>query len=138
MLGTNDAKYFNWEGVQQDLGDYFALDYIDLINKFKAIQPTPHIILMIPPPLGPGDPISMNGTVINTIFPTLIRNIASVAGGLDVIDIQSQLKGEDWDSKKITCDGCHPNDKGYDIISAYLAPIIKKVGDDIVKLAMEA
>lgn len=28
MLGTNDAKYFNWEGVQQNTGDYFALDYV--------------------------------------------------------------------------------------------------------------
>jgi lysophospholipase L1-like esterase len=138
MLGTNDAKYFNWENVQQNLGDYFALDYIDLINQFKALKPNPpRIMLMIPPPLGPGDPIQMNGTVINTIFPSLIRNIAAVAGGLDVIDVQSQLKGDDWDSKKITCDGCHPNDSGYDIIASYLAPIIKKVGESI-KPTLEA
>ena len=28
MLGTNDAKYFNWEGIQQNTGDYYTLDYV--------------------------------------------------------------------------------------------------------------
>ncbi len=27
MLGTNDAKYYNWEGIQQNTGDYYTLDY---------------------------------------------------------------------------------------------------------------
>lgn len=31
MLGTNDAKFFNWEGIQQNTGDYFALDYVSVL-----------------------------------------------------------------------------------------------------------
>jgi lysophospholipase L1-like esterase len=35
MLGTNDAKQFNWQGVQQNNGDFFALDYVDMIQVFR-------------------------------------------------------------------------------------------------------
>ena len=45
MLGTNDAKTFNWNETA------FKADYLDMINVFKNMTSKPDIHLMIPPPL---------------------------------------------------------------------------------------
>jgi acyl-CoA thioesterase-1 len=118
MLGTNDGKYFNWEGVQQDLGDYYALDYVDMINQLRTLEPQPEIFVMIPPPLYEPYPFKMNKTVINDIYPTLIRDIASVMR-VQVIDIHSRFLeyNQLQPLTNLTCDGCHPTVEGVVIIA---------------------
>jgi acyl-CoA thioesterase-1 len=126
MLGTNDAKAFNWEGVQQNTGDYFALDYVDMINKVKATNTKePEIYAMIPPPLYEPFPFEMNSTVINQVYPNLIRNIATVTG-VKVIDIYSAFVGWDVDSSEKTCDGCHPSADGAYLIADTVAAAIQE------------
>jgi hypothetical protein len=46
----HDAKSFNWGGVQQDTGDYYALDYVSMLNILRTLTPVPQILLMVPPP----------------------------------------------------------------------------------------
>ncbi len=36
MLGTNDAKTFNWFGVQE-AGDSYAADFTAMINGFRSL-----------------------------------------------------------------------------------------------------
>jgi acyl-CoA thioesterase-1 len=131
MLGTNDAKYYNWEGIQQDKGDYFALDYVDMINRLNKLKPRPQIFLMVPPPLF--QPVfDMNQTIINTIFPVLVRDIASVMS-IPTIDLYSALL-EAYDgvnSTVLECDGCHPTDMGNDIIAKTMFPYIVSAGKTI-------
>eukprot|EP01034_Spumella_vulgaris_P000966 gene966-1275_t len=115
MLGTNDAKGFNWEGVQQNTGDYYSLDYVDMIQKLSKLKSHPKIYLMVPPPLYAPFPFEMNATVINTIFPSLVRDIASVMN-VEIIDLHTALSGED-----LTCDGCHPISEGNQIIAETIA-----------------
>jgi acyl-CoA thioesterase-1 len=124
MLGTNDAKTFNWEGVQQSYGDYFALDYVDMINKMKNLG-DPEIYVLIPPPLYEPYPYEMNKTIINQIYPNLIRDIASVTG-VQVIDVFSAFVGWDVDSTEKTCDGCHPTDDGAFLIADTIAATLKE------------
>jgi len=119
MLGTNDAKAFNWEGVQQDIGDYYALDYIDMIRILKKLPSRPKIYAMVPPPLYEPYPYEMNRTIINTIFPTLVRDIARV-GEVDIIDIFSSF------NESMVCDGCHPNYEGTEVIANTIYKAIMK------------
>ncbi len=120
MLGTNDAKFYNWEGIQQGTGDYYALDYVDMINQLKKETKAKDIYVMVPPPLRPPYPFDMNQTVINEIFPVLVRNIADVAG-VKVIDIFTALS-----DKYYSCDGCHPSHDGNVAIANTIYETIKK------------
>ncbi len=115
FLGTNDAKYFNWEGIQQDLGDYYALDYVDMINTLKAFEPTPKIYIVVPPLLFPPYPFQMNATVINNIYPRLLRNIASVSD-VQLIDVHSAYANSPL-GQNLTCDGAHPSVAGMELIA---------------------
>lgn len=122
MLGTNDAKYFNWEGIQQNLGDYYALDYVDMIRSVRRRAPLATIYIMIPPPLFDPYPYEMNATIINQVFPTLIRDIAAVMD-VSVIDLYTAFntavdtKAVGGNSSILSCDGCHPTHDGNLIIA---------------------
>lgn len=134
MLGTNDAKYYNWEGVQQDTGDYYVLDYIDMINQLRQqSKPDTHFFIMIPPPVFQPYPFDMNGTIINNIFPTLIPNIATAVNRyqsspennqfIHVIDLHTPLVGH----SELTCDGCHPTHDANVIFADIIAENIQSV-----------
>ena len=122
MLGTNDAKAFNWEGVQQDTGDYFALDTVDMINTLRALNPVPQIYLVVPPPLYAPYPFEMNATIINQIYPVLIRDIASVTQA-KVIDVYTSFATSQ--KQNLTCDGCHPESYGNYLIANTIATAIR-------------
>lgn len=131
MLGTNDAKDFNWEGVQQNEGDFYALDYVDMIrtvrrmNDEDADSRPPAVFIMVPPPLYEPFPYSMNETIINTIFPTLVRDISSVMD-TELIDIRSAFTSSELSGEELTCDGCHPTDAGDAIIASTMAEAIQQ------------
>ena len=56
----------------------------------------------------------MNKTVINGVLPWLLPQIASgSAAEPAVIDLFDALGGKNLSQPGITCDGCHPVDKGY-------------------------
>jgi acyl-CoA thioesterase I len=116
MLGTNDAKSFNWEGIQQNTGDYYALDYVDMIKQLRLLQPPPEIYILVPPPLYDPYPYEMNATIINEVFPKLIRDIAAVTE-THVIDIYTAFRESDVSSSTLSCDGCHPTSNGNQIIA---------------------
>ena len=129
MLGTNDAKYYNWEGIQQSNGDYYTLDYVDMINELRAVvKPTTKFFIMVPPPVFEPYPFDMNGTVINSIFPSLIPKIASALNHqrgnkndnrINIIDLHTPLSGSD-----LTCDRCHPTHEANVIIAETMAAAI--------------
>jgi acyl-CoA thioesterase-1 len=125
MLGTNDAKSFNWEGVQQNKGDYFTLDYVDMIQQLRALPSKPEVYVMIPPPLYEPYPFEMNQTIINDIYPVVMRDIALVMGAQN-IDIYSAFRDAESSGDKLTCDGCHPTDAANDIIATTIAATIAK------------
>ncbi len=73
---------------------------------------------MIPPPLYEPYPLYMNKTIINEIYPVLIRDLASVMH-VEVIDIYSQFRAVNEASPGVvlTCDGCHPTTDGVYLIA---------------------
>ena len=106
MLGTNDAKWCNWNGptngAPAGAGTQFAADYLDMIKIFKALPSKPKIFVVLPPPAisqctltGRAGNSSiclaynMSYVAINEIFPVLQRKIAK-EGGVDVSPFSSQ------------------------------------------------
>jgi len=146
MLGTNDAKTFNWQGVQMDQGDFYGVDYLDMIRELHALEPSPKaIFLMVSPPLftnSTGQYVyHMDPNVINKILPKLIPDLASVAGSAvtGVIDVQgailaSPLAKDDSNLHlKLQCDGCHPTAIANKIIAETMVPFILAVGSSIAR-----
>jgi acyl-CoA thioesterase I len=125
MLGTNDAKSFNWEGIQQNLGDYFALDYVDMVRIIRQLKPAPKIYLVVPPPLYEPYPFEMNQTIINKVYPNLIRDIAKAVDA-NFIDVYSTFTRANQ-----TCDGCHPTAEGNNLIASAIHQ--KLLDDKIIK-----
>ena len=132
MLGTNDAKFRNWDTLAGD----FPGDYADMIASFAAMPSKPKIWLMVPPPLYRDGTYGMNQTVINTLFPgqegaDAVRTLAKAARLPEPIDLFSLFQahcpvaggtpGHPENSTLVPCDwiarggadACHPNDTGY-------------------------
>eukprot|EP00730_Choanoeca_flexa_P006331 TRINITY_DN12136_c0_g3_i1.p1 TRINITY_DN12136_c0_g3~~TRINITY_DN12136_c0_g3_i1.p1 ORF type:complete len:233 (+),score=38.01 TRINITY_DN12136_c0_g3_i1:124-822(+) len=151
LLGTNDAKQFNWFGVQAK-GDSYASDYANMVATFKALYPPPKIVIGIPPPLYPPYPYDMNRTVINEELPALLRDLQSKLGVDAIADTFTALGGANQSQPGITCkarhcrrwmrsfdvysrchcfvyvgDGCHPVDKGYAEMAKVFASVIRSL-----------
>jgi hypothetical protein len=63
----------------QASGDSFEQDFRDMIALFVALPSKPKVYVVLPPPLYPPYPYTMNATVINELFPQLLRNISLVS-----------------------------------------------------------
>ena len=151
MLGTNDAKDAGHRGPTNwphnctgpnALECPFAEDYksmIDVIRTLGTSPGGPKIYTAIPPPLMKDGAYGMNGTVINTVFPTLvplINNANSIPfKPIDVFDALGGNMLKDFPPGGCTlntstvadcryycdaqsCDQCHPNNNGYTALAA--------------------
>ncbi len=78
MLGTNDAKYFNWEGIQQNLGDYYALDYADMIRTVRKHAPLAAVYIIVPHTIYAPYHFDMNSTIFIQVFSAVLIEIATV------------------------------------------------------------
>ena len=77
MLGTNDAKDFNWARQQERGGGSFEATYREMIAEFAALRTRPKVFLAVPPPLYPPYPFRMMTEVINELYPQLVRRLAN-------------------------------------------------------------
>jgi lysophospholipase L1-like esterase len=119
MLGTNDAKIFNWFGVQHEAGDFYALDYVDMVQQLRAKQPAAKIFVLIPPPVFADLHFQINATVVNHILPKTLRRVATVMN-LPIIDINVAVRSaisnlakdshlsEESAAQAFSCDNIHP------------------------------
>ena len=135
MLGTNDAKSFNWEGVQQNVGDFYALDYVDMIRIMRKNNKKRKVYIMTPPPLYQNStgqyPFSMNATIINKILPTLIPDISDVME-TEFINLFQAILTSGYSPTELSCDGCHPTDVSNQIIATPMATCIEKGAEEIM------
>eukprot|EP00047_Mylnosiga_fluctuans_P013151 m.29766 g.29766 ORF g.29766 m.29766 type:complete len:232 (-) comp4695_c0_seq1:74-769(-) len=137
LLGTNDAKTFNWfpctgpNGTDCSWvgGDNYTADYVEMINILKALPSRPRIFIMSPPPLYPPFPFSMNKTVINYVIPSVILPAIAKQSAAEplVIDLFDALGGAGLTQPGITCDGCHPVDKGYEEMAQAMFKVLSKI-----------
>lgn len=125
MLGTNDAKVFNWfpctEGVTNCswvAGDNYTADFIDMVSILHRQTAAPKVFVLSPPPLYKDGVYNMNQTVINTVLRHILPQVVHASPAQPVIiDVFEALGGQSLSQPNITCDGCHPNDDGYNEIA---------------------
>ena len=119
LLGTNDAKQYNWAGVQNGgSADSFALDYLELLAQLRTLH-RPLLFALTPIPVFIDGQYGMNATFSNQFIPAQVRRIAALAGA-ELIDLSVEF-GRSGGSEKSTCDGVHPTPAGNAIIAAILA-----------------
>ncbi len=119
LLGTNDAKQYNWAGVQGvDTADSFALDYLTLLQRLRGVSPSALLYAVTPIPVFTDGQYGMNATFV-TFIAAQVRRIAPLAGAL-VVDLAVEF-GRQGGSIASTCDGVHPTAAGNAIIARVLA-----------------
>jgi lysophospholipase L1-like esterase len=133
------------DGMTLDLACPFAEDYASMVTLARTLGTTagtpPTIYSAIPPPLMQKDSIGANNTVINDVYPALVPAInAANKLGTPVIDIFSAMGGNPnwrkdfpgsctletaktwkpcgWWCDAQSCDQCHPDDVGYNVMAA--------------------
>jgi len=130
---------------------------IELVKTLGTTAAGPEVFVMIPPPLMAARAYGMNETVINTVFPTLVPEIASAGklrGAIDIFNLFGGSDSRDFPpggctlqtldkakcgyycsaSQSWQCDQCHPDDAGY----AAMAEKVAYVVGDAVARAKEA
>eukprot|EP00727_Mastigamoeba_balamuthi_P007783 m51a1_g3625 putative xylanase (193) ;mRNA; r:119205-119953 len=95
MLGTNDAKWFNWNEAR------FCADYTALIRSLVALPSRPQVL------------------------PRLVPRIAWAAGATPLTGVFSLLGGAALARPDLILDGCHPNAEGHTAMAHYMAETIR-------------
>lgn len=108
MLGTNDAKPYNWK-----YGTNFIPNLEELIASYADLPSLPDVVLCIPCPVYKTGAFDIRpGTVATNVVPA-IRDVAARLE-LAVIDLHSRLAGHpEWFP-----DTVHPNSKGMAAMTA--------------------
>ena len=111
MLGTNDAKIFNWKVCKK----YFKKDAQAMVDSILTISPKPFLFLALPPPVFPGKyttkgKLSVNGNFIFEQIPMLLE--VAEKSGVRLIDAYTHM-----DSSGYFADGLHPNLEGHSLLA---------------------
>ena len=131
MLGTNDAKTYQWNETD------YVQSYIEMADQLLGLNPPPKLYFMIPPPEYREDNrFKINQTIINDRLPVIIPKIAGqfYLGESNIINIFDALGGKklespDYFCNDVCCDGTHPVDAGYNKISK---TIYKKLFEEVL------
>ena len=127
LLGTNDAKTYNWfpcdgaDGVSSCSwigGDNFTADLLEMIATLKAQPAQPKVYVMRPTPIYVPFFSDMNATVTNVVLGDLLpRAVAASAAERTIIDMFGAMGGHDMSLQNLTCDGVHPVEAGYQLMA---------------------
>lgn len=122
MLGTNDAKPYNWKGVEE-----FKDDYERLINSYKEVNPNVEIYLATLCVAFDNDPSSIESSF--DIMPSVVDEISlfikeyANVNNYKLIDINSLTKNR---KDLILPDLIHPNEFGAEAIAQEVCKKIKE------------
>jgi lysophospholipase L1-like esterase len=114
MLGTNDAKPFNWSHKEE-----FASDYKSLMEHYRKIGAK--VYVAIPAPVYGQGNFSIDAAILNNEVVPLIRKIADEANA-PAIDIFQSLSGK----PELFPDSVHPDVEGANLIAKAVWQAISK------------
>lgn len=119
MLGTNDAKEYNFRNI-----DNFDEDYVQLINEYEALPEDQQIWLVTPPPIYENS-LGLNN---DNLEQGVIPSIDVVADDMDLptIDVNTALT----DHSDYFVDGVHPNSDGAQLIADTINEAISQENND--------
>ncbi len=113
MLGTNDAKDFNYRYIYN-----FLPDYQELVNSYDNLPDSQQIYLVTPPPIYNNTLGLENSNLEEGVIP----NIEQAADNMNLptIDVNSAMANHSEYFK----DGVHPNDDGAEVIANTISNVI--------------
>jgi acyl-CoA thioesterase-1 len=121
MLGTNDAKPWNWVHAAN-----YSVDYAAMIGIFKGLQRNPKIFINTPPPVYQDGQFGISQHNLNLVIVPDVHQISSQneVGLIDVFNATGGLKLTDpsWFP-----DGIHPNGDGNTAIAKTVFQYIKQM-----------
>ncbi len=112
MLGTNDAKANNWNGLEKFIEDYRAL-----IGHYRALPSSPRIVLMTPPSVyAKGRRGKIKWGIEASAIDEMCGAIRSLAGDerFTLIDVHAATAGH---PEAFRFDGIHPGPDGAELIA---------------------
>ncbi|MCR5230760.1 MAG: hypothetical protein K6D03_11600 [Solobacterium sp.] len=121
MLGTNDAKPYNWNG------DRYRRELKAFLEEYMNLENHPRVIVMIPPhcfedPKIGAVAFDIDGNNIDGPIPRIIRETAQELG-IETIDLHSFSAGHgEWFD-----DGVHPNRNGNTAIAGFIAGELNRI-----------
>ena len=107
MLGTNDAKTFNWSAH----GPEYKPNYLDMVAHYRGLSSHPTVYVMTSPPGFNFGGSYQPAVVANQVVPT-VRQI-SVETGAPLIEIFNPMSGH----PELFADGTHPTTEGSQMIA---------------------
>ncbi|MEI7502108.1 MAG: GDSL-type esterase/lipase family protein, partial [Paludibacter sp.] len=125
-LGTNDSKTWNWNAIN------YKADYIEMINKFRAINSNP-IIYMVTPAKAYASLWGITDDVIKNQLIPILKQIA-FEKAVNLVDMYNATTGMAANFP----DNIHPNDAGAKIIAQKIKDNLLKVKPVIVQVLPQA
>lgn len=104
MLGTNDSKEWNWDP------EVYARDLAELVHSYQALESSPEVWLVLPPPVFPkGDKVmyGIRGEIIDSEICSIISRLGE-SENLPVINMHAVFDGR----SDLFLDGVHPDALG--------------------------
>lgn len=105
MLGSNDSKPQNWKGAEA-----YKRDLTKIIDRYKALESSPRIYLLAPPPVWEkGDKVLYDikkDVIANEIHPAVAQLAAEI--NVNYVDMYAAFDGH----PEYFSDGIHPNKAG--------------------------
>lgn len=119
MLGTNDAKSFNWNAEE------YTRQYIEMVRGIQARESVQQVYVMIPPPgfdphEGYQTVTEIDRDILANEVDSCVRKVAQECG-CGIIDLYSALV----DRGDLFPDGIHPNAEGNEIIAQTIYEAMK-------------
>merc|ERR1719323_1495840 len=145
MIGSNDASRIVWDLFEPR----FASDYMSFIQTYQAMESSPMVFVMEPPPLYRQHAYGMEQSVINDAIPRIVREVARRGRLPPPISIFDTFRQYCPDLQTDSCpyisgatpsggrrhdDGCHPNDSGYLLIARKVQSTITPLAQLLVGL----
>ena len=111
VLGTNDAKSYNWMSGTSTRAAQFQTDAAAMVDHFAQLATHPTVYLGIPP-RGYTNSFGIDGTVLHDQIDPILRQVAA-SKGIPTIDLDASTAGH----PELFSDGIHPTDTGYMLVA---------------------
>jgi lysophospholipase L1-like esterase len=115
MLGTNDAKTFNWSAH----GPEYKPNYLDMVAHYRGLSSHPTVYVMTSPPGFNYGGSYQPAVVANQIVP-IVRQVSAETGS-PLIDIFTPMSGH----PEYFGDGTHPTTEGSQLIASIAEQAIR-------------
>lgn len=76
MLGTNDAKSFNWFGADGKEKNTYVEDFKFMLARLMNLPTSPHIAVMTPPPVKQNK-FKIDPHIVRDVLPDILRQLVS-------------------------------------------------------------